>query len=140
MDKLRAFIERTKRDVFDAAEAGFINAQMELCSEFDRPVCLSPHNRTDLGLADADDTVLYLMGMIVVHVLLLLVKLMDRDDAVDVFLRRDAACLHVSVDISEIPADIAQLGLHRRPDLLSRWFLCFGKCKVFLMRHLAENA
>ena len=74
LDQYISFTVCIEGQPFQSCKPTFIDAHVELGAEFNRGFCFPSHDRSDVRLADTDDTVFDAVCAILVHVLLLLIK------------------------------------------------------------------
>lgn len=77
VDQYISFTVCIEGQPFQSCKPAFIDAHVELGAEFNRGFCFPSHDRSDVRLADTDDTVFDAVCAILVHVLLLLKHLSD---------------------------------------------------------------
>lgn len=121
-----------KGDFFDSAQMAFIDAQIELDSELYRSFRLTPDDRSDVRLAQTDNTARHVMAVFIEHFPLLAVDLPDRFQTFHLFLVQGKAFTEVAVDVSEIPQDVSKLPADHLSDLFGRFPPALRKPEVIL--------
>ena len=98
-DENITFVIGIKRHLFYPGHSLFVKAEIHLCPELHGCSCLSPDNRTDVGLADTDDPVRNRVHFIFIHVLLLFINLVNHGETFGLLLCQFTLCLHKLINV-----------------------------------------
>ena len=101
----------------------FSSRLITVCTPYSTDIPLFPDNRTDVWLANTDDSFRYGMDFVVIHVLLLLIDfVVHRKDALSVWVSASFRSHKLLYEFS-VPADILELLFDRLTVLFAGTFL-----------------
>ena len=122
-DENFTFVTGIKRQFFYTRHAPFVKAETKHGSEFYRCGCLSSHDRADVWLADADNSVRYGIHPVMIHIRLLFTDFINHCKPFRLLLCQPAFAFQKFINIFSVPPDILELPLDR--------FMDFPDCSLF---------